>query len=432
MSNEVVATVLQGGAVLTMDAGDRLLPAADIRVVGAKIMEIGAAGTLARPSDTVIDCRDTLVIPGLVDVHTHACASLFRGLTEDLPRDYWRDAYGVPNQERFQPEDYKIGALASCLEFLLNGVTCIADRWGGMDFLGDVLDGSGIRAILGHTLTDNRGPADWKTVDALVERWGARPENRISVGIAPHAPDTCSDELLRECARRAERLGCGVFIHLAQSEFEIEKIKARGYDGAVSALANNGLANPRTVAAHCIYVTPRELDEWDRHRISVAHCPGSNLKIEARTAPIYRLVGRTAVGIGTDWAASDNAMDMLGQTRLAALVGKQLADDPAALPIRTMLRFATIEGARAIGLDGVIGSVEPGKHADLVVLDLDLPEANPRHDLAANLLYSMSPRSVRDVLVDGRPLVRQGRLVSGDLAHVKRERARRWSVWRAS
>jgi len=416
--------------VLTMDASDRLLPAADIRIVDGKIAAIGEA--LAASGDTVIDCRDTLITPGLVNTHTHACASLFRGLTEDLPRDYWRDAYGVPNQERFQKEDYKVGAQASCLEFLLNGVTCIADRWSGMDFLGETLEASGIRAILGHTLTDNRGPADWKTVDALVERWGTKPRSRITVGIAPHAPDTCSDELLRECARRAERLDCGVFIHLAQSAFEVEKLRARGYGGAVEALANNGLATPRTVAAHCIYVTPRELDEWDRHRISVAHCPGSNLKIEARTVPLHRLVGRTAVGIGTDWAASDNGMDMLGQTRLAALVGKQMADDPAALPIRTMLRLATIDGARTLGLDAVIGSIEVGKHADLVVFGLDLPEANPRHDLAANLLYSMTPRSVRDVLVDGRVLVRGGQLVSGDLARLKRERERRWHIWRAS
>ncbi len=430
--SDTTGTVLAGGAVLTMDPGGRLLPAADIRIEGHKITGIGAAGSLARPGDAVIDCRDALVMPGLVNTHTHSCASLFRGLTEDLPREYWRNAYGVTNQERFQPEDYRLGAEASCLEFLLNGVTCIADRWGGMDYLGDVLAGTGIRAILGHTLTDNRGPADWRTVDALAERWGTRPDSRITMGIAPHAPDTCSDELLRECARRAERLDCRVFIHLAQSTFEVEKIRARGYEGAIAILDDNGLANPRTVAAHCIYVTPRELDGWDWHRISVAHCPASNLKIEARTVPIHRLVGRAAVGIGTDWAASDNAMDMLGQTRLAALVGKQLADDPAALPVRTMLSLATIEGARVLGLDGVIGSIEVGKHADIVVLALELPEANPRHDLAANLLYSMTPRCVRDVLIDGRLLVRQGKLVSGDLARLKRERERRWHVWRAS
>ena len=142
------------------------------------------------------------------------------------------------------------------------------------------------------------------------------------------------------------------------------------------------------------------------------------------------LASCSAIGIGTDWAASDNAMDMLAETRLAAMIGKHVADDPTALPIRTMLRLATIDGARTLGIDHVVGSVEAGKHADLVVLDLDLPEANPQHDLAANLLYSMTPRCVRDVMVDGRLLVRGGKLTGDDLGALKRDRARRWPVWR--
>lgn len=415
-----------------MDATDRLIDAADIRIMGRKIAAIGAAGTLTQPGDCVIDCRDALVIPGLVNTHTHACASLFRGLAEDLPRDYWRLAYGVPNQQRFQTEDYQLATQASCLEFLSNGVTCIADRWGGMDAISGTLDASGIRAVLGHTLMDAAGAADWKTVDAMVERWGTVPTNRIAAGIAPHAPDTCSDTLLQACARRAESLGCKVFIHLAQSVFEVAKLRDRGYDGVVACLANNGLAGPQTVAAHCIYLTSREIDEWGRHRIAIAHCPASNLKIEARTVPIHRLLRHAAIGLGTDWAASDNAMDMLAEARLAAMIGKHLADDPTALPIQTMLRMATIEGARALGLDAVIGSVEVGKHADLVVLDLEPLEANPRHNLAANLLYSMSPRCVRDVMVDGRLLVQGGKPVGGDLPQLRRDLARRWSVWRAS
>jgi 5-methylthioadenosine/S-adenosylhomocysteine deaminase len=357
---------------------------------------------------------------------------MFRGLTEDLPRVYWRDNYGVPRQERFQTEDYGLATRASCLELLQNGVTCIADRWGRMDAIAAELDASGIRAVFGHTLTDSTGAADWKTFDALIERWGTAPENRIAAGIAPHAPDTCSDDLLRACARRADALGCRVFIHLAQSEFEVAKLHERGYDGAVACLANSGLAGPQTVAAHCIYLTPHELDAWGRHRTSIAHCPGSNLKIEARTVPIHRLIGQAAIGLGTDWAASDNAMDMLAEARLAAMIGKHLADDPTALPVRQVLRMATIEGARVLGLDGVTGSVEIGKHADLAIFDLAPLEANPRHDLAANLLYSMSPRCVRDVMVDGTILVRDGKHVGADVAELKRELARRWPVWRAS
>lgn len=429
-SSAKAAIVLSGGTVLPMDQEGRLIEA-DIRIVGEDISDIGPAGTLTEPGDRVVDCRETLVIPGLVNVHTHTSAGLFRGLTEDLPREYWRAAYGVPNQQRFQIEDYRLATRASCLELLSNGVTCIADRWGCMDAVTSDIDASGIRAIVGHTLTDNSGPADWTSVDALIERWGTAPTSRVAAGIAPHAPDTCSDALLRECARRAEKLGCGVFIHLAQSRFEIEKLQGRGYSGAVACLENNGLAGPRTVAAHCIYLTPLEIEQWRRHRTSIAHCPASNLKIEARTVPVGRLIGQASIGLGTDWAASDNAMDMLAEARLAAMIGKHVADDPSALPIWAVLRMATIEGARALGIDGVVGSIEVGKRADLVVLDLGHFEANPRHDLAANLLYSMSARCVRDVMVDGRLLVEGGKLLADDLPQLKRDLARRWAIWRS-
>ncbi len=423
--------VLSGAAVLTMDPADRKLDGVDIRIVGHRIAAIGDAGTVSHPGDTVIDCRDTLITPGLVNTHTHACAGMFRGLTEDLPRSAWREAYAVPRQERFQPEDYRLSTRASACEFLLNGVTCIADRWGGVPELPDELEASGIRAVFGYTLTDQKAPADWRTVDRLIERWGTSAEHRISVGIAPHAPDTCSDELLRACADRAAQLGCRVFLHLAQSRYEVESLRTRGYAGAVACMEANGLATPSTVAAHCIYLTDAEIEDWGRHGISVAHCPASNLKIEARTVPIHRLLGKAAVGIGTDWAASDNAMDMLAETRLAAMIGKREADDPEALPIATMLRCATIDGARALGLDSVIGSIEVGKRADLVVFDLTHLEANPRHDLAANLLYAMSARCVRDVMVDGRFLVRGCRL-DHDLDALRRDLARRAAVWRAA
>jgi 5-methylthioadenosine/S-adenosylhomocysteine deaminase len=222
--------------------------------------------------------------------------------------------------------------------------------------------------------------------------------------------------LLADCARRAEAHGARVFVHVAQSRPEVDAVRARGHAGALACLAATGLAGPHVVAAHGIYLDEAEIEAWPRHGIALAHCPASNLKIEARTIPVHRLVGRVPVGLGTDWTASDNAMDLLVEARLAALVGKLLAQDPEVLPVRQMIRMLTIDGARVLGLDGLVGSVEVGKRADLVVLDLTRLEANPRHNLAANVLYAMSPRSVRDVLVDGAMLVRAGRLTRDDEA----------------
>jgi len=418
-----MATVLQGGAVLTVNAADQFLPAADIRIDGASIDAIGPAGTLARPGDQVIDASEALVTPGLVNVHTHAATAFFRGLADDRPRAFWA-GYAVPGQESFTLEHYKTSVRAACAEFLLNGVTCIADRLGDMHHIAPVIEQTGIRAIVGHTITDNRGPADWTTVERLIERYGTDPEARVSAGIAPHALDTCSDALLKDCARRAERTGARVFIHVAQSEPEVAAVRARGHDGALACLVGTGLATSNTVAAHALYLSDAELDAWPDYGIPIAHCPASNLKIEARTLPLARLAGRVPIGLGTDWTVTNNSMDLLAEARLAALIGKMKADDPTVLDVRQMVRMLTIDGARTLGIDRLTGSIEPGKRADLAVFDLRRLETTPSHDLASNLIYSLSPRSVRDVLVDGELLVRDGRLEREDEAMLSRTNRR--------
>jgi len=420
-----MAIVLSGGAVLTVNATDDFLAAADIRIDGAIIDAVGAAGSLARPGDSVIDARDTLVTPGLVNVHTHAATAFFRGLADDRTREFWAAGYAVPGQERFTIEDHTISVRAACAEFLLNGVTCIADRLGNMDRIAPAIEESGIRAIVGHSLTDHRAPADWRTAEAVLERFGADPARRVSAGIAPHALDTCSDELLKECARRAEKTGARVFIHVAQNEPEVAKVRARGHAGALACLAATGLATPTTVAAHALYLDDEEFEAWPRYGIPIAHCPASNLKIEARTLPLARLVGRVPIGLGTDWTVTNNSMDLLAEARLAALVGKMRADDPTVLTVREMMRMLTIDGARVLGIDRLAGSVEPGKRADLVVFDANRLEATPQHDMASNLLYAMSGRFARDVLVDGAMVVRNGKLVNGDEAALVRLHRRR-------
>lgn len=397
-----MALVLQAATVLTVDAQDRLLRDADIRIENGAIVAIGQGGTLAGPGDEVLDCCRGLVMPGLVNAHTHAATALFRGLAEDLPRAFWAGAYKVPGEARFGPADYALSLRAACAEFLANGVTCIADRLARMDQLGPLIEESGLRAVVGSTLTDGRASEGWAETERLLERYGTNPSaSRVTAGIAPHALDSCSDALLVECARRARQVGARVFIHVAQCAPEVAAIRARGHAGALACLRAAGLTGRDVVAAHAIYLDESEIEGWCRDGTAIAHCPASNLKIEARTIPLHRYVGQVPVGLGTDWTASDNAMDMFWEARLAALVGKMNAGDPTALPVQTMIRMMTIEGARVLGLDHLVGSVETGKRADLIVLDLDRLEMAPPHDHAANILYSASPRSVRDVLVDG-------------------------------
>jgi 5-methylthioadenosine/S-adenosylhomocysteine deaminase len=422
-----MALILQSATVLTVDPGDRVLRDVDVRIEGAVIAAIGPGGTLARPEDEVIDCRRGLVMPGFVNVHTHAATALFRGLAEDMPREFWAGAYRVPGQERFGPADYALSLRAACAEFLANGVTCIADRLAEMDRLAPVIAESGLRAVVGSTITDGRAAEGWAETERLLERWGSDPAaSRVTAGIAPHALDSCSDALLAECGRHARAAGARVFLHVAQSAPEVAAVRARGHAGAVACLRRAGLTGPDVVAAHAIYLEEAEIEAWCEDGTAIAHCPASNLKIEARTIPLHRYAGRVPVGLGTDWTASDNSMDMIWEARLAALVGKQNAGDPAALPVRRMIRMMTLDGARVLGMDHLVGSVEVGKRADLIVLDMDRLEMQPAHDLAANVLYSASPRAVRDVLVDG-VVRKRGHVVAEEAEIAARIRAAGWA-----
>lgn len=408
-----MALVLTRATVLTVDGADRVLDDRDIRIEGTRIAAIGPGGSLAGPGDTSLDCARGVVMPGFVNTHTHAATALFRGLADDKPREFWPEGgYSVPGQERFTAADYRASLAGACAEFLGNGVTTIADRVAKMDLLAPVIAASGMRAVVGSTLADVAGPADWGSTERVLERYGVDPAaSRVFAGIAPHALDTCSDALLAECARRALRIGAKVFLHVAQSEAEVASIRRRGHAGALACLRCAGLTGPSVVAAHCIYLDETEIDEVCADGTAICHCPASNLKIEARTLPLARYVGRTPVGLGTDWTASNNSMDMFWEMRLAALVGKMKADDPEVLDTRQMLRLATIDGAKVLGIDHLVGSVETGKRADLVVLDRDALEMTPLHDAISNVVYSASPRSVRDVLVDGEIRVRDHRLV---------------------
>jgi len=409
-----MALVLTGATIITVDSDSRVLTGADVRIEGPIISGVGPS--LAGSGDCVIDCSDGVVMPGFVNVHTHAATGLFRGLADDLPRDFWPPAFRVPRQDRFRLEDYQQSLRSVCAEMLLNGITCIADRLGDMDKLAAIISESGLRAVVGHTISDARGAADWMTCERVIETYGVDPARRVFAGLAPHALDSCSDSLLRVCASRAERLGCRIFIHVAQSAAEVAAIAAKGHNGALSCLVATGLVGPHVVAAHGIYLTDVEIGAWPRHGISIAHCPASNLKIEARTLPIHRLHGQVAIGLGTDWSATNNSWDLLSEARLAALVGKMLANDPTVLKVNEMMRLLTIDGARVLGLDHMIGSIEAGKRADLVIFDSNRLSMAPMHDPVSNVIYASGTRAIRDVMVDGEWLVRDGCLVRGEEA----------------
>lgn len=432
--------VLTGGVVLTMNARREVFSPGVLVIEGERIAHVGPdrrgrAGGVdlrrRRADDVIVDCRDHLLMPGLVNTHTHTCAVLFRGLAEDRSREAWV-GYGLPYLERATPEDYYWGTLLGGLEMLTRGVTCTADRFSFMGVCAEAFDRVGLRAVVGHSLFDLGRRLEWDQALALIERWGTSPERRVCAGLAPHAPDTCSDDLLRRVRALADTTGARVFIHCAQSEAELAALRARGYPGAVHCLRAGKLLGPDVVAAHCLYVDADEIRLLAETGTSVAHCPASNAKTEGRMPPMCAMLAAgVRVGLGTDWAPTNNGMDLFDEMKTAGLLNKVAADDPAAMPVEVLLAMATIDGARVLGLDAIVGSLEAGKRADVIALGTDGLHLQPWPELAGNLVYAAKGQDVRHVWVDGRWLVRDGRPAEIDAADV-RERVgrirRRWQT----
>ena len=422
-----MTTVLAGGAVVTVNGRADVFDPGVVVLEGPRIVHVGPADTWpAAPGDVVVDCRGGLVMPGLVNTHTHAAMALFRGFGEGWTARQWSAAaYTLPQQRRAEPEDYYWGALLGGLEMLRSGVTCTADRFSHMAVIAPAFEQLGLRAVVCHTLWDVDRPLEWAAAEALVARWGTSPEHRVRAGIGPHAPDTCSDALLRRVRAFADETRAPIFIHCAQSQGELEALARRGHRGAVTCLADAGLLGPDLVAAHCIYVDDEEVRLLAASGTAVAHCPVSNIRVEGRIPPIRAMLeAGVRLALGTDWAVTNDGMDVFDEMKSAGLLAKAQTADPAALPAERLLRMATVEGAAALGLGTVTGSLEPGKRADVIVLDLDVPYLQPARCLASILAYAAKGRDVRHVWVDGRWVIRDRRHVDLDLAAVQAEIAR--------
>jgi len=411
-------TVLVADQVLTLDAKGTIHTPGAVTIEGATIRAVGPPPST--PAGEVVDLRGCVLLPGLVNTHTHTPMWVFRGLTEDVPRGEWLTGRLLPLERRLGPDELRSGALAGCLELIENGVTTIADRYGHMDAVATAVEASGLRAVVGHSLFDRSAEADLARSEALVERFGTDPaRSRVWAGLAPHATDSCGPDLLRRVRRLADRTGARVFIHLAQSEEEVATVAAREATGCAGYLDALGLLGPEVVVAHATYLSDAEADLVGARRTAVAHCPSSNAKLEGRVAPIARMRRAGAVvGLGTDAACCNNGMDLFDEMKIAGLLNKVATDDPAALPALDILRAATSEAARALGIDHLVGTLEPGKRADVIAVRTRGAHLRPWHDPVANLVYAARGSDVTAVFVDGRPLLRERRLVELDAERI--------------
>ncbi|WP_019558092.1 TRZ/ATZ family hydrolase [Thioalkalivibrio sp. ALE12] len=367
------------------------------------------------------------LIPGLVNAHTHSGMSLLRGIGSDHTLMDWLKRYIWPAEGKLlSPEFVRAGTRLSVAEMLRGGTTCFSDMYLFVEDAARVVDETGIRASLGLTVFDF--PTPWaSTADEYFQRgadvvtaWGRH--ERIAFNVAPHAPYTVGDASLERVAGRARELDAPIHMHVHETASEVADAVRDHGERPLARLARLGMLDQPFIAVHMTQVDESDLDQLRDRPVSVAHCPESNLKLASGFCPVARLqeAGIT-VGLGTDGTASNNDLDMIGEMRTAALLAKAVSGDAAALPAASALEMATLGSARALGLDDRIGSLEPGKQADVVAVDLQALELQPAHDPSAQIVYAATRDAVRDVYVAGRPLLRDRELLTLNVQDLRAE-----------
>jgi 5-methylthioadenosine/S-adenosylhomocysteine deaminase len=418
--------LLTNALIVTMDEQFTIHSSGSIAIAGSGILAVGdIAGDFA-PLERV-DCRGRLVLPGLVNAHTHAPMTLLRGLADDLRLDVWLMGYMMPVEREFvRPDFVALGTQLACAEMIRSGTTCFADMYYFEAAVAEATAAAGLRALCAQTVLKFPTPDAASYEDALatsrafIAKWKGHP--LIVPSVAPHAPYTCTAEIFRACAELASEFDVPLHTHLAETAYEVERARKEYGMPVVPWAKKQRLFDARVLAAHCVHVDEGEIRTLRDARAGVAHNPASNLKLGSGVAPVAKMLELGLnVGIGTDGAASNNDLDMFEETRLAALLAKGTSGDPTAIPARTALAMATRLGARAMHLGDITGSLEPGKRADFIIVDLDGLHTTPRFTRDTNAIYSQivyaaKSTDVVDVMCEGRWLMRERRLLTLDEA----------------
>jgi len=417
-----VSLVVSGGTVVTMNAGGDVIPDGAIAIDGTDIVAVGDAAAVAaafRGRET-IDASGQIVLPGLVNTHTHAPMVLYRGLADDLPLQTWLEQFIFPAEARtVSPEFVRAGTRLAALEMIQSGTTTFADMYYFEEEVANEAREAGLRGVLGQTVIqfpvpDAPTPADGLArADAFIVAFKGDP--LITPAVAPHALYTLDGPMLKAARALAVRHAVPTLIHLAETRDETRVARERLKASPVAYLDSLGFLGAGIVAAHGIWVSDADIAVLASRGVGIAHNPESNMKLASGTAPVpaYLNAG-VPVGIGTDGAASNNDLDMFEAMRMTALLHKLEADDPAVLSARTTLEMATIGGARVLGLDRRIGSIEPRKRADLIVVSLAGARQTPVYDPLSHLVYVARGDDVRDSVVNGRVLMRDRRVLTLD------------------
>src|ERR1035437_5036263 len=410
--------------VITMDAQRHVIEHGAVAIKGDRILAVGTKADIdARfRAKQRLDRPDAILAPGRINPPPHAAMSLFRGIADDLKLQDWLEKFIFPAEAKNVNADFvRWGTRLGCLEMLLSGTTTFTDMYYFEDVVAEAAKEVGMRAVLGETIIgfpapDNKTPADTL---AFTERYLKRFQNDalITAAVAPHALYTNSDETLKAARALANKYKAPLVIHLSETKKENDDELAKRHATPTKTLDDLGVWNGRSVAAHAVWVDEADMAILKSRGVGIAHCPSSNMKLASGVAPVTRMLALDlAVGLGPDGpACSNNDFNMFEEMDLAAKLQKVTTMNPQALPA---LEMATIRGARALGMEKEIGSLESGKRADLITVRIDRANAQPLYDVVSQMVYALKGSDVRDVMVNGKPVVRDAKILTLNEAQI--------------
>lgn len=429
----MASLLIRGGTVLTMDDAYSVVTG-DVAVRDGRIVSVGPSPTpSAGPFDSVIDASGCLVLPGFVQTHIHLCQTIFRGYADDLALIDWLRTRVWPMEAAHTPASLRASARLAACELLATGTTTVLtmETVHDTDVVFETIAGTGMRAVIGKCMMDADAAVPARLLEptrasideslAIARRWHGSANGRLRAAFAPRFAVSCSRDLLEEVGTLSAREGALVHTHASEQRAEIAIVEARTGRRNIQYFADLGLASERLCVAHCVWVDEQEQAILAERQVKVSHCPSSNLKLGSGLAPVPELRARgVSVSLGADGAACNNRLDMFEEMRLAAVL-QAVRHEPGVLRARDVVWMATREGARALGLEAEIGSLEAGKRADVIVVGLDRPHLAPGPDPYSTLVYAARGTDVRATIVDGEVLVRNAAPVHLDPAAIAAE-----------
>ena len=413
--------LIKNALILTQDSARSIIENGVIVISDSKIIEIGNSELSEKysPKD-VIDAKDKLVMPGLINTHTHAAMTILRGVADDLPLKEWLYEHVFPMEAKYvNAENVVLGTQLAIIEMLHSGTTTFNDMYFYEDEIAQVCKKIGMRAVLTESLIDfpvpnNKTPQDGLIyTENLINKY--KNDSLITIGVAAHSPYTCSPWLLQESKKLADKYNIPYNIHLSETKWEVDTIQKTykltpvGYLDSLKVLSDN------VVGAHCVHLTQTDIETIAKLGVGVAHNPQCNLKISSGVAPIPELLkAKAQVGLGTDGVVSNNDLNMFEEMNTAAIIHKYTHNEPTVMSAKEVIDIATIGGAKVLGLDKKVGSLEVGKLADMIIIDLNKPHLIPLYNIYSQIVYSMDGSDVETVIINGKVVMKENKILSID------------------